>query len=263
MEKMKHIRNYGVVRKQILAHYAKMQKDFEESLALAKDYLDRVRKGEKGLKWPKSEYDVTESGCLEQISRMEELLRPPYRGKPRKGTVLQWRQQALDRLDRADGAPRFSGLKVKIEWVRSRVWGHNPVADCWVFGEGPAIYATKGCDGKPIAGSDGKPYLHTTHYRVGHASGCGYDKRSAAVDDGIGCPTIDRLIVENRKAWDCHAVDGKTDFPRLSVSGKGVETLRSLFKEYGGKPPIPGFEWNWEEGKTWDFIEVTPKAKRK
>lgn len=259
MEKVKRIRNFWRVRRQILAHYDKMQKDLEASLAQAKDFLERVRKGEKGLKWPETEYEVTENGCIEQISRMEELLRPPWRGKPRKGTVLRWRQEALDRLDRADGAPKFTGLKVKIEWVRSRTWGMNPVADCWVFGDGPAIYTTKDADGKPVADSSGRPYLHTTHYKVGHASGFGYDKRSAAVEDGITCPTIDRLIVEHGKAWDFYAVDGKTEFPHLSVSGKGVETLRRLFKGYAEEPPIPGFEWNWEEGRSWDLIEVTPK----
>lgn len=261
--KKKRIKNYEKVRKQIIAHYDREQKDFEESLARAKDFLERVRKGEKGLKWPSTQYDVTERSCIEQINRMEELLRPPYRGKPRKHTVLQWRQQALDRLDAADRAPVFTGLKVKIEWKRSRTWGMNPVADCWVFGNGPAIYMSKDSDGKPITDRDGKPYLHTTHYAVGRASGAGYDKRSAAVENGIMCPTIDRLIVEHEKAWHLYAVYGKEDFPHLSISGKGVETLRALFKGYGEKPPIPGFEWNWEEGKSWDLIEVTPKARRR
>ena len=50
---------------------------------------------------------------------MEKLLRPPYRGRPRNHTVFWWRQQALDRLDRADRAPVFTGLKVRIEFAKS------------------------------------------------------------------------------------------------------------------------------------------------
>ena len=105
--------------------------------------------------------------------------------------------------------------------------------------------------------------MTTTHHSTGHASGCGYDKCSAAVEDGILCPTIDRLIIENEKTWRFYAVEGKDYFPHLSIGGKGVETLRGLFKAYGEKPPIPGFEWQWEEGRTWDYLEVRPKAKRK
>ena len=261
-ENVKHIKNFNRVRKQIIAHYDREQKDLEESLAQAKDFLERVRRGEKGIKWPSTGFDVTERDCVYQISRMENLLRPPYRGRPRNHTVFWWRQQALDRLDRADRAPVFAGLKVRIEWVRSRTWGCNPVAECWVFGNGPAIYVTKDADGKTVADRDGKPYLHSTHFAVGKASGAGYDKRSAAVENGIMCPTIDRLIVEHEKTWEFYAVDGKDDFPHLSIGGKGVDVLRSLFKGYGEKPPIPWFDWRWEEGRSWDLIEVTPKSKK-
>ena len=59
-----------------------------------------------------------------------------------------------------------------------------------------------------------------------------------------------------------YAVDGKDDFPHLSIGGKGVDVLRPLFKEYGARPPIPRFDWRWEEGRTWDLIEVTPKSKK-
>lgn len=260
---MAHIKNYEKVKKQIVAYYDEMQRGFEASLAQAKDFLERVRKGEKGLKWPSTRNDVTEENCVEQIRRKEEILRPPYRGKPRKHTVLWWLRRDLDRLDAADRAPKFAGLKAKVEWKRSRTWGCNPVAECWVFGNGPAIYTTKDADDKPFADRNGKPFLCTTHYWIGHASGCGYDKLSAAVGSGISCPTIDRLIVENEKCWKCYAVDGDDSLPHLSISGKGVETLRALFRAYGEKPPIPGFEWTWEEGKSWDFIEVKPESKRR
>ena len=249
-EKVKHIRNYAKVRKMILAHYDKWLKDTEKDLARAKDCLERIRNGEK-LKWdPNDWHEMTEKTCVNLVSQFEFVLRPPYRGKPRKDSILWYRQRALDRLDAADRAPKFTGLKVDVEWRKSHTWGNVPTAECWVFGDGPAIYEADGV------------YI-TTHHGIGRASGCGYDKRSAAVGEGITCPTIDRLVVEHEKAWKFYAVDGKDCLPHLSIGGKGVGVLRDLFDRFVDKPPIPGFEWTWEEGKTWDFIEVRPKAKRK
>ena len=261
-EKVKHVRNFGKVRKMILAHYDKWLKDTEKDLARAKDCLERIRRGEK-VKWdPNDWHEMTEKTCVDLVSQFESFLRPPYRGKPRKDSVLWYRQKALDRLDAADRAPKFTGLKVDVEWKKSHTWGNVPTAECWVFGDGPAIYTAKDDKGKPLADYNGRVMV-STHHGVGRASGCGYDKLSAAVEEGIMCPTIDRLVIEHEKAWKFYAVEGKDYFPHLSIGGKGVGVLRDLFVRFGDKPPIPGFEWIWEEGKTWDFIEVRPKAKRK
>ena len=249
-EKVKNIRNYAKIRKMILAHYDKWLKDTEKDLARAKDCLERTRRGEK-VKWnPNDWHEMTEKTCVDLVSQFESFLRPPYRGKPRKDSILWYRQRALDRLDAADRAPKFTGLKVDVEWRKSHTWGNVPTAECRVFGDGPAIYEVDGV------------YI-TTHHGVGRASGAGYDKLSAAVEEGIMCPTIDRLVIEHEKAWKFYAIEGKDYFPHLSIGGKGVGVLRDLFVRFGDKPPIPGFEWIWEEGKTWDFIEVRPKAKRK
>ena len=261
-EKVKHIRNYAKVRKMILAHYDKWLKDTEKDLARAKDCLERIRRGEK-VKWdPNDWHEMTEKTCVNLVSQFESFLRPPCRGKPRKDSVLWYRQKALDRLDAADRAPKFTGLKVDVEWRKSHTWGNVPTAECRVFGDGPAIYTAKDDKGKPLADHNGLIMI-STHYGVGHASGAGYDKLSAAVEEGIMCPTIDRLVIEHEKTWRLYAVDGKDYFPHLSIGGKGVGVLRDLFNRFVDKPPIPGFKWIWEAGKTWDFIEVRPKAKRK
>lgn len=257
METVKHIKNYHKIRKMIEAYFDTEIRKAEERLATFKDLLARVRAGEKGPKLPGSEYDATEKNCIQQISYIEDYLRPPYRGKPRNGTYLRWRQDALDRLDRADRAPKFTGLKVKIEWKCSRTWGHNPAAECWVFGEGGEGYPLLDGEGKVTMDPTGSPIMMQTHYKTGHASGYGYDKRSAAIQEGLACPTMDRLIIENEKSWTFYAIDGKDYLPHLSISGKGTETLCQLFHQYSGKPPIPGFKWSWEEGRTWDLIEVT------
>ena len=260
--KMKHIRNFGKVRKMIIAHYDKLQKKYEKSLANARDCLERIRKGEKEVKLNEdSSLTMSEQDCVNLISGLEANLLPPYRGKPRKGTVFWYLQGALDRLDAADRASKFTGMKVKIEWHRSRTWGYNPSAEVWVYSDGSGTqFPILDSEGTQLIGSNGRPYVTKTWYRTGHASGTGYDKRSASIQDAIGeCPIITRLIIENEKCWKCYAVEGKNSIPHLSISGKGVETLSGLFKAYGEKPPIPGFTWDWEAGKSWDFIEVKPK----
>lgn len=260
-EKPKHIRNYGKVLKMIEAFFAAREKEDRDRLAECKALLNRVRAGEKNVTYKSGDL-CTESGLATDVNRFEAYLAPPWRGKPRKDTLLAWKASMLKRLEAADRAPVFAGLKVKIDWHRSRTWGNCPSAEAWVFGTGDPIYTTKGSDGRPVLDHRGEPFLHTTHYATGRASGCGYDKRSAAAGEAISCPTIDRLIIEHEKAWECYAVDGTDNLPHLSIGGKGVETLRALFHAYGGKAPIPGFEWTWEEGRTWDFIEVAPKARK-
>jgi hypothetical protein len=59
----------------------------------------------------------------------------------------------LEKLTEAESAPDIVGyISVNIEWKKSRTWGANPFAECW-------------CGG---------------YYTTGRASGCGYDKRTAA-----------------------------------------------------------------------------------
>ena len=263
----RHIKNFSRVKKMIDAYFVKEFAKVRKLKAEDEELLRRVRAGEKNVR-TRTGWEAKEDGLVKSIAdyehRLDESL---YRGKPKKGTLLKWKWEMLADLDAADRASKFTGMKVKIEWRRSRTWGHNPSAEVWVFSDGSGtLFPILDSEGKQHIGSDGRPYWLTTWHRTGHASGAGYDKRSASVQDAIGgCPTIARLIIENEKCWKCYAVEGKNSLPHLSISGKGVETLRGLFTAYGEKPPIPGFEWTWEGGRTWDLIdiEVRPKAKRK
>lgn len=69
-----------------------------------------------------------------------------------------------------DTNTRVELIKIGVEWVKSRVWGYNPVATAEFFG------VTKLPDGKT------ERYYFAA---VGKASGCGYDKRSAAVAEAL------------------------------------------------------------------------------
>ena len=251
-KKAKHIRNHAKVRKMILGQYAKERKDSEAA-------IEKLKNGtaDKDM-WQTPE---------QRVARLEGLLRPPVvqkngKLKYQKDTYAYWEKQALDRLDAADRAGVVTEITFKIEWRRSRTWGMCPSCETWVHYDGEPQDFVKDDDGKPHTFSDGQPMKISTHYnRRTTASGCGYDKRSTVMDDGMRCPAVDRLIIENEKSWKCYAVEGKNNLPRLSFGGKGVETLRTLFMGgYREKAPIPGFEWEWQEGRTWDFISVRRKS---
>ena len=250
--KKKRIRNYAKVRKMILGHYAKERKDAEAE-------IEKLKNGtaDKDM-WQTPE---------QRVARLEELLRKPVirkNGKLKylKDTYALWEKQALDRLDAADKAGVVTEITFKIEWRRSRTWGMCPACQTWVHYEGEPRDFVKDDDGKPLTLSDGQPVKISTHYNSRTcASGAGYDKRSTVMSEGVQCPAVDRLIIEHEKCWERYAVEGKNNLPHLSFGGKGAETLRDLFKDgYKERAPIPGFEWEWQEGKTWDFVNIRRKS---
>lgn len=59
----------------------------------------------------------------------------------------------IDKLNKAEGAADVQQFTVTVEWVKNRTWGYNPYATVYSYSE-----VTKD-----------------------HASGCGYDKESAAI----------------------------------------------------------------------------------
>jgi hypothetical protein len=87
--------------------------------------------------------------------------------------VKKWEAQQLRKLRAAAAAPVLSFLSVDVEWKRNSYWGNNPTATAWA--------------------DDG-----TT---TGHASGCGYDKESAAVGEALNqSPAVLRVLYEAAEA---------------------------------------------------------------
>lgn len=256
MEKVTHIKNYGKVLKMIEAFFAAREKEDRDRIAEYQALLDRIRAGEKDVTYRNGD-TCTESGLAADVKRLEAYLAPPWRGKPRKDTLLAWKASMLKRLEAADRAGEVTEITFKIEWHRSRTWGNCPSCETWVHYKGEAQDAVRDADGSPMKYGDGKPVMMSTHYNPRtYASGCGYCKRSTVMSEGIQCPAVDRLVIEHEKCWNEYAIDGKDCLPHLSFGGKGVETLCSLFRQYCGKAPIPGFNWEWQEGKNWDYIHI-------
>lgn len=122
------------------------------------------------------------------------------------------RARYLEKLDRAEAAEPLEGAAIVVDWTRSRTWGWNPTA-------------TVTCNGN---------YNRQTK---DSASGCGYDKQSAAICGAFNKnPSIMRALYE-------HAEQGKK-FP-YSVNtyagipyfdgGCGVSCNYSVFEAMGYK----------------------------
>lgn len=83
--------------------------------------------------------------------------------------VEKWRERQLSKLRTAAAAPALSFLSVSVEWKRSSTWGHNPTA---------------------TARTDDGAF-------TGYASGCGYDKESAAVGEALNqSPSVMRVLYQ-------------------------------------------------------------------
>lgn len=144
----------------------------------------------------------------------------------------KWIEQWTWRLEAADNAPKLLEININVHWARSSTWGHNPTAEVWVcFGDGET-------GNRSAYGSD-------------RASGCGYDKRSAAVSGALrlgvkkgdnvydreskalGRAAIDRFVIEHgEELWKEYAID-RTPFPHLTFGGKGMSCFTRLFRRIG------------------------------
>lgn len=76
----------------------------------------------------------------------------------------------LEQLTAAANAPAFETVSVMVTWAKSRTWGANPTAEVLNLGD---------------------------RRTVGHASGCGYDKESAAIAEALNQnPAALRVLYE-------------------------------------------------------------------
>lgn len=67
----------------------------------------------------------------------------------------------LEKLEKMESAPTVKEISIDVDWRRNATWGYNPFATVRVWTD--------------------NGYFEST----GYASGCGYDKRSAAVGEAL------------------------------------------------------------------------------
>ena len=139
------------------------------------------------------------------------------------------RAEIIARLDAAKNAEKLTYLKISVEWHKSRTWGHNPSAEAWTTGDSNGGF-----------------------YGTGRASGCGYDKESAAVGEALaGSHSLRRFLIENN--IECYGVGSCYGLKYLEISGKGVGELLRIFRGRKG--------WTVSEmhGRSFDGYEIRKK----
>ena len=138
------------------------------------------------------------------------------------------RQAMLNRLDAVSQAEPLQYVEARVEWKKSRTWGYNPHVDAWTTG---------------------------SHYDTGKASGCGYDKESAAIGEALADSlSLQRFIIENlSKLKDEYGIETRFGIAHLSIGGKGVSTLLNLFRKVKG--------WTVDEmhGNSFDGYKIRKK----
>ena len=100
------------------------------------------------------------------------------------------RAAKLARIESAAAAPVIDSASVSVTWAKSRTWGANPTAEL--------------LDGHSVR-------------TMGHASGCGYDKESAAIAEAMNAnPSALRILYElGEKALE----RGESPKSKTAVSG--------------------------------------------
>ena len=130
-------------------------------------------------------------------------------------------------------APTSRVITINIDWKKSRTWGANPFAEVWSGGE----------------------------YTTGRASGCGYDKRSAAVAQAFNQNrSILKIIyilfekgLRKNKGGTLRELvgygSGYSARP-LFDGGVGYGCYQSIFNKAGAKVNT------WREGSSWDSMII-------
>lgn len=124
--------------------------------------------------------------------------------------VEKWEAEKKAKLQRAENAAAVVSVSISIEWRRSRTWGANPTAEV------------------TVEDANGHYYRGT-----GTASGCGYDKESAAVASALnGSNSIIKMLCDCKES----ALD------RMEATGKTNESNRDFIAYGAGYGAVPYFE---------------------
>lgn len=230
---MKHIRNYATVKKKLKEYfdlqYRKAKRDcevcdrcFGNPECLDKESGRELYCIDEATSWMVKGHQID----ADYVKRCHEYLEKVLPKEEKRWT---------ERLEAADKAGKLIEINISVNWTKSRTWGSNPHAECWLCFE-DAEYGTR------------------SSYSEGRASGCGYDKRSAAVQEAFGFgiskkrdnadrrkdlalakASLDRFVIEHGEGlWKEYAVD-RTPLPHFSISGKGMGTFTGLFRRIGSR----------------------------
>ena len=138
------------------------------------------------------------------------------------------RARYIAKLNAANESEKLKFIKISVNWKKSQTWGYNPTAETWTTG---------------------------SYYSTGKASGCGYDKESAAIGQALRhSPSLTRFLIENRaKIGNAYGLSFYAGLPQLEISGKGVNELLSIFRK------LKGWDIHEKHGKMFDGYTIEKK----
>ena len=152
---------------------------------------------------------------------------PTDKDRARKIKEINKKREAmLNRLDAVSQAEPLQYVEARVEWKKSRTWGNNPSVEAWTSGD--------------------------YYYNTGRASGCGYCKESAAIGEALADSlSLQRFIIENlSKLKNEYGIETKYGIAYLSIKGKGISTLLSIFRR------VKGWTINEMHGKSFDGYRI-------
>lgn len=154
----------------------------------------------------------------------------------------------LSLITAAENAPALNAVNISVEWARSSVWGYNPTATATAYS----------------ITDDG---AQTYDEKTGRASGCGYDKQSAAISESLNkIPAVLKVLYlaeEKRLKGRESRKQARRDFIGYGAGygvlpyfegGCGVSVYHKIFKSCGYVFKCVG------SGKTYDAYTITKEG---
>lgn len=167
---------------------------------------DRKRENDDGLKRHSTEtrWKAYQEGRITREKAIEFATARALKGLEKEHA------RKLEKLASAEAAPDVKSIAIHVEWKRSATWGYNPHA---------AVIVN-----------------HTNRY-TGSASGCGYDKRTAAIADALNQNASVRRMLYLAKEKALQA-----GYDPESAKTHGPESNRHCIAYGAGYGTLPYFE---------------------
>lgn len=135
-----------------------------------------------------------------------------FASKRREKEIEKDLSKKLEKLERVAAAPDLQAVSIAVHWTRNPYWGYNPTAHI----------------------SDGR------NEYSGHASGCGYDKRTAAIGGALNqsASVLKMLYSVKEKAL----AEFTPEQIAATRNGYAVESNRDFIHYGAGYGVLPYFE---------------------
>ena len=141
--------------------------------------------------------------------------------------------EKLAKLERVANAPTLENIDIIVGWKRSAMWGYNPTATADIRTAGDGV--------------DYPVFSYEKH--TGTASGCGYDKRSAAVAEALN--KSDSVLKVLYTAAENALASGETFFRY----DNGCVSWRDVLGYGSGHSILPYFEGGVGVSCFWAILE--------